>query len=150
MVRNIGPAIASGTITTTHKESEQMADLRMKQKQQLSAKQAETSNLGGSSQPVTLSVTNEFGDLIEPITVDTKASANEAPKQASPVDALIYGDLYNDVDLNNEHSTGDENLDFMDGSLTVRKNISLNIYQTSSQFIHQLKLKFSISERFLA
>jgi hypothetical protein len=102
VVRNSGPAIASGTITTTHKEHEQQqllaADLRLRQqKQHLNRKEEE------ELAPLASALS------VEPITIDT--SSHHSPPvataaHASLSDALIYSDLTNTNATTNNESPG--------------------------------------------
>ena len=45
VVKNIGPAIAGGTVTSTHKQNEQLADMRLKQQQQMRNKRSDSLEL---------------------------------------------------------------------------------------------------------
>ncbi len=131
-----------------------MADLRLKQKQQklLQGKQQQQQQSNETKHSVNLTVTNELGELIEPISVDTKmTTSNEVAKQQqpSPADAFMYNDLYNDVELNNnnEHSTlsltgDDQHMDFIDNSLTVNIILILKFKNKPHTSLKLAKAKF--------
>jgi hypothetical protein len=79
VVKNIGPAIAGGTIRLTHKESEQMENLKLKQQQQQLKQESETSQ----DKQLDLNV------LIQPL----------SPKATQPSpSANLYADLLNEED----------------------------------------------------
>ena len=94
-MRNIGPAISSIKVTTTHKENELMEDMRMKQKQYQEKIQQRIEETPAKNHIHT----NGLGKLAEHISINTNLDLPESKSKSklpSPVDISIYNDLMND------------------------------------------------------
>lgn len=127
VVRNIGPAIAGGTITQTHKQSEHLADLRLKNKQlqQKLKNQDIYSDIDShlNSNTDTSSPTNILNDLL-PNT--NGMNHNNYTKMPSP-DAALYDDILieNENSSNSIGNFNDEILNPKDEIFLVKKIISI-------------------------
>jgi hypothetical protein len=111
VVRNIGPAIASTTITTTHMEHENMADnIRLRNKQ-LHEKSVDIS-----------SAPNSLKSDLDLINFDEQQNLNSGTNsEMIDADDQIYSDLINDnsvttmLNYNTANSFTDEILGLVDG-----------------------------------
>jgi hypothetical protein len=107
VVRNIGPALASGIITSTHKENEQIEQLRHKQRQ-MQEKAAATT------------VTTTGGDALELSSAQTVDESGSNKYEMNDSGISLYTDLFDSssplasdensskVNINNTITSGDD------------------------------------------
>ena len=92
IVRNLGPAIAGGTITSTQKENELLASIRIKQQQKLQEITG-TSTLDDITKP--LSIKTQFSSHVTSSPTSMNASPNENYKSSPRINqrTSIYDNL---------------------------------------------------------
>ena len=115
VVRNSGPALAGGTITQTHQESERLNSIRLRQQQerersissQIMQPSQRDENSSASSSPLI--------DDLGPISNDLKSNVEQQKSDATAAAAaaallndssnLLYSDFFNPLDSNASAAT---------------------------------------------
>lgn len=113
VVRNSGPALAGGTITQTHQESERLNSIRLRQQQErersISSQMMQPSQRDENSSASSSPLIDDLG----PISNDLKSNVDQQKSDANAAAAallndssnLLYSDFFNPLDSNASAAT---------------------------------------------
>jgi ABC-type transporter Mla subunit MlaD len=135
VVKNIGPAISGKIVTSTHQESERLADFINKQ-QKLQDKFLKIDDEIKKTIENTNSSSMLYNDLIQPITVSipsTNSSSQDLKKDLSPNESL-YADLLNDDD-----NTSNSSFQALSNDILLNKISDISPNKSSYKDLKEIK-----------